>query len=103
MEPRVRWWNLTRGFVTKSFLYEAKKGVNASLLYYAYLTLFWTGVREAELLGVRKRDLDLRNGIVYVKEAYHKVDDEVDNGLKNDERDVSSLVPRSLFISPPIE
>ena len=53
------------------------------LLYYAYLTLFWTGVREAELLGIRKRDLDLKNGIVYVKEAYHKVEDEVDTRLKN--------------------
>ena len=55
------------------------------LLYYAYLTLFWTGIREAELLGIRKKDLDFKNGIVYVKEGYHKVDNEIDKGLKNEE------------------
>ena len=66
------------------------------LLYYAYLTLFWTGVREAELLGIRKMDLDLKNGIVYVKEAYHKVDDEVDKGLKTPESFRSVKIPSFL-------
>ena len=67
------------------------------LLYYAYLTLFWTGVREAELLGIRKKDLDLKNGIVYVKEAYHKVKDEVDERLKNRKSYRSVKIPSFLI------
>ena len=55
------------------------------LLYYAYCTLFWTGMREAELLGIRSKDLDFKNGIIYVKDGYHKVKGKVDKGLKNGE------------------
>ena len=55
------------------------------LLYYAYCTLFWTGMREAELLGIRSKDLDFKNGIIYVKDGYHTVKGKVDKGLKNGE------------------
>ena len=55
------------------------------LLYYAYCTLFWTGMREAELLGIRSKDLDFKNGIINVKDGYHKVKGKVDKGLKNGE------------------
>lgn len=52
-------------------------------LYYAYLTLFWTGVREAELLGITYRHIDFDNNIIYIKEGYHKVKEKVDVELKN--------------------
>lgn len=55
------------------------------LLYYAFCTLFWTGMREAELLGIRSKDLDFKNGIINVKDGYHKVKGKVDKGLKNGE------------------
>ena len=39
------------------------------LLYYAYLTLFWTGMREAELLGIRRKDLDFQHSTISVKDG----------------------------------
>lgn len=66
------------------------------LRYYAYRTLFWTGMREAELLGVCKKHLDLKNGIVYVKDGYHKVKGQVDKGLKNSESYRTVKIPNFL-------
>ena len=66
------------------------------LLYYAYTTLFWGGMREAELLGVRKKDLDLRNRVIYVKEGYHKVKGKRDKGLKNNESYRTVKIPTFL-------
>jgi integrase len=42
-------------------------------------------MREAELLGIRSKDLDFKNGIINVKDGYHKVKGKVDKGLKNGE------------------
>lgn len=66
------------------------------LRYYAYRTLFWTGMREAELLGVCKKHLDLKNGIVHVKDGYHKVKGQIDKGLKNSESYRTVKIPNFL-------
>ena len=52
--------------------------------YTAFMTLFWTGIREGELLGIKYRELDFENNIVYIKEGYHKIDEKIDTDLKND-------------------
>lgn len=66
------------------------------LLYYAYTSLFWGGMREAELLGIRKKDLDLKNRVIYVKEGYHKVKGKRDKGLKNKESYRTVKIPTFL-------
>lgn len=66
------------------------------LLYYAYLTLFWTGMREAELLGIRRKDLDFQHGTISVKDGYHKVKGKVDKGLKTKESLRSVKIPSFL-------
>lgn len=66
------------------------------LLYYAYRTLFWTGMREAELLGICYKNIDFKNNIIYVKDGYHKVKGKVDQGLKNAESYRSVRIPSFL-------
>ena len=67
----------------EEFKYFIQTQEGNPLLYYSYLTLFWTGVREAELLGVKKKDIDFSNNIMRVVDGYHKVKGKVDKGLKN--------------------
>lgn len=51
----------------------------------AYSTLYWSGIRESELLGITYGSIDFSNNILYVKDGYHKVKGKVDRGLKTKE------------------
>jgi integrase len=41
--------------------------------FHAYVhTLFWTGLRPSEASGLQVRDLDLAEGVLYVRRSYHR-------------------------------
>ena len=48
-----------------SFLKHSK----SDRLYFAFLLALTTGMRQGEILGLRWKDMDLENGIVYVKQT----------------------------------
>lgn len=44
------------------------------LIYYAFETLYWTGIREGELLALTPSDLDFRACALTVSKTYHRRD-----------------------------
>lgn len=66
-------------------------------LYYAYRTLFWTGMRESELLGIHYKNVDFEKNIIYVKEAYHKVKDKIDKKAKTATSYRAVRVPKDIM------
>lgn len=41
--------------------------------YYAFEVLFWTGIRMGELRGLKRRDVDLENGRLMIRDNYQNV------------------------------
>ena len=68
----------------------------APLFYYAFRILFWTGVRESELLCIELKNIDFKNNCIYVKDGYHKVKGKVEHGLKNKESYRPVMLPSFL-------
>jgi integrase len=36
--------------------------------------LFWTGIREGELLSITPADVDMKNNLLYITKTYHRID-----------------------------
>lgn len=43
------------------------------LSYYAFEMLYWTGIREGELLALTPGDFDLENGTVTISKSYQRL------------------------------
>lgn len=44
------------------------------LSYYAFELLFWTGIREGELLALTKEDIDLERKILHIRKSYQRLE-----------------------------
>ena len=44
--------------------------------YYAFELLFWTGIREGELLALTKADFDLDKKMLYIRKSYQRLEKE---------------------------
>lgn len=53
-----------------------KAMVDEPVYYYAFETLFWTGIREGELFGLRRKDLDFEQRTLSIKRQVQTVDGE---------------------------
>lgn len=42
--------------------------------YIIFEILFWTGIREGELLALTLKDIDMNNNLLYITKTYHRMD-----------------------------
>lgn len=42
--------------------------------YIMFEILFWTGIREGELLALNKSDFDFRNNLLHITKTYNRID-----------------------------
>ena len=47
---------------------------NKPISYYAFELLFWTGIREGELLALTKDDIDLEKKILHIRKSYQRLE-----------------------------
>lgn len=42
------------------------------MAFYCFEVLYWSGIREGELLALTPKDVDLKNGIITISKTYHR-------------------------------
>ena len=47
---------------------------NKPMSYYAFEVLFWTGIREGELLALTRGDVDLEKKILHIRKSYQRLE-----------------------------
>ena len=47
---------------------------NKPMSYYAFELLFWTGIREGELLALTKADFDIEKKMLYIRKSYQRLE-----------------------------
>ena len=47
---------------------------NHATRYYAFELLFWTGIREGELLALTKADFDIEKKMLYIRKSYQRLE-----------------------------
>ena len=61
-------------FWTKEeYLLFAEAMMDKPMSYYAFEMLYWTGIREGELLALTAEDFDFLNGTVTISKTYHRM------------------------------
>ena len=61
-------------FWTKEeYLQFAEAIMDKPLSYYAFEVLYWCGLREGELLALKRADIDLSNAIIDVNKSYQRI------------------------------
>ncbi|MCI2063149.1 MAG: site-specific integrase [Eubacteriaceae bacterium] len=52
----------------------SEEAMDDPINYYAMEVLYWTGIREGELLALTPEDINLENGLLYVNKTYTRID-----------------------------
>ncbi|WP_305455495.1 site-specific integrase [Bacillus mycoides] len=89
----MRVWTLEQ--VTK-FIDEGRRVKYPTRYYIGYLMAVLTGMRQGELLGLRWKDVDIENGIVYIRQTL-TVGRELKVGAKNEASVRSLHIPTVLI------